>query len=188
VVVSTWFPARSAMEIAAPAEESGWRLPEPDGDLLAFDLPFTFQPRARIAVLSFFARFFAAHGEGSTGSFFAGSPELVVGSEPDARDGRLVPEMRVTVWLKPFDLAVSQEASIRAPFDSETGEFKARLELRRQSGTREAWLRLNESFVGELRRHFLHWRAVTESEQDELFHEAKAALEQRHPELAGGAA
>jgi hypothetical protein len=188
VFVSTWFPARSAMEIAAPAEESGWRLPEPDGDLLAFDLPFTFQPRARIAVLSFFARFFAAHGEGSTGSFFAGSPELVVGSEPDARDGRLVPEMRVTVWLKPFDLAVSQAVSIRAPFDDETGEFKARLELRRQSGTREAWLRLNESFVSELRRHFLHWRAVSEPEQHELFQEAKAALQQRHPELAGGAA
>ena len=188
VFVSTWFPARSAMDIAAPAEESGWRLPEPEGDRLAFDLPFTFEPRSRIAVLSFFARFFAAHGEGSTGSFFAGTPELAVGAEPDARDGRLVPEMRVTVWLKPFDLAVSQTATIRAPFDPETGEFKARLELERQSGTREAWLRLNERFVSELRRHFLHWRAVTEPEQDELFLEAKAALEGRHPELAGGAA
>lgn len=188
VFVSTWFPARSAMQIAAPAEESGWRLPEPEGDRLAFDLPFTFQPRARVAVLAFFARFFAAHGEGSSGSFFAAAPELLVGEEPDARRGGLVPEMRVTVWLKPFDLAVSQQATIRAPFDEETGEFKARLELRRASGTREAWLRLNASFVSQLRRHFLHWRAVTQAEQDELFLEARAELERRHPELARGAA
>jgi hypothetical protein len=33
VFVSTWFPARSAMDIASPAEESGWKLPEPDAPL-----------------------------------------------------------------------------------------------------------------------------------------------------------
>jgi hypothetical protein len=188
VFASTWFPARSAMDIAAPAEESGWRLPEPDGDRLAFDLPFTFQRHGRIAVLSFFARFFAAHGEGSSGSFFAGAPELAVDSNTDPENGGLVPAMSVSVWLKPFDLAVSQEVRLRAPYDRETGEFKARLELERVSGTREAWLRLNAGFVRDLRRHFLHWRAVTEPEQRELFHEARAELERRHPELAEGGA
>ena len=31
VFISTYFPARSAMNIAKPADEAGWKLPEPEG-------------------------------------------------------------------------------------------------------------------------------------------------------------
>ncbi len=183
VLVSTWFPARDALEIAAPAEESGWELPTPEGDDLELDLPFTFRPRGRLAVLAFFERWFSAHGEGSAGPFLASVPELLLGNEDDERG--LLPELSLTVWLKPFDLAVSQEVTLRTPFDSKTGEYQARLTLRRSSGTREAWLRLNTTFVTALRRHFLHWRAVTEVEETEMLAEARALLEGRYPELAG---
>lgn len=186
VFISTWFPARAAMNIAAPAEESGWKLPEPDGDSLAFDLPFTFNARGRVAVLAFFDRWFSAHGEGSAGSYFAGAPELCLAEELDPNTQGLVPQMRAQIWLKPFDLAVSQQSVIKTPFDPQTGEFKAHLELSRISGTREAWLRLNKSFVAELRRHFLHWRAVTEAEQEEMLKEARERLETRHAELVSG--
>jgi hypothetical protein len=182
VLLSTWFPARDALEIAAPAEESGWELPTPEGDELELDLPFTFRPRGRLAVLAFFERWFSAHGEGSAGPFLASPPELCLADGHDERG--LMPELSVTIWLKPFDLAVSQGVTLRVPFDSKTGEYQARLALVRTSGTREAWLRLNQTFVATLRRHFLHWRAVTEAEETEMLAEARALLERRHPELA----
>jgi hypothetical protein len=184
VFVSTWFPARSAMDIAAPAEESGWKLPEPQGDVLAFDLPFNFRTRGRLAVLAFFERWLKEHGEGSSGPFFASVPELKLADAVDSITGGPVPEMRLTVWLKPFDLGVSQELSITTPFDRETGLFKGRLVLQRNSGTSEAWLRLNRSFVADLRRHFLHWRAVPSAERDGMFAEAKQILLAKYAEQA----
>jgi hypothetical protein len=182
VLLSTWFPARDALEIAAPAEESGWKLPEPDGDELGLELPFTFRAKSRLAVLAFFERWFSAHGEGSAGPFLAGTPALGVSEAPDERG--LVPEVSLTVWLKPFDLAVSEQVVISVPFDAETGEYKARLRLGRLSGTREAWLRLNEAFVKNLRRHFLHWRAVGEADEKEMLEEARALLNARYPDLS----
>jgi hypothetical protein len=182
VFISTWFPARSAMEIASPAEESGWKLPEPEGDVLAFDLPFNFGWRDRVAVLAFFERWLNEHGEGSAGRFFAEPPRVGITAAPDSRTGGLVPEMCGLVWLKPFDLAVSQELRISTPSDPETDQFKARLELERRGGTREAWLRLNHAFVAALRRHFLHWRAVSDVERQEMFELAKLRLEERYPQ------
>jgi hypothetical protein len=102
-----------------------------------------------------------------------------VGAEPNPERGGLVPEMRCLVWLKPLDLGVSQELCISTPFDAETEQYKARLELNRRAGTREAWLRLNQSFVATMRRHFLHWRAVSQPEREEMFEIARGRLEQQ---------
>ena len=178
VFVSTFFPARSAMETAAPAEESGWRLPEPDGDTMEFTLPFTFNARDRVAVLAFFRRYFADHGEGSAGRFFAGPPRLDAAEGAGLDAGVCVPVCEVTVWLKPFDLGVSQQLRIAMPTDPETREFVARATLTRLSGTRESWLRLNAPFVAMLRQHFLYWRAVSPGERQALFAEARHRLEQ----------
>ena len=182
VFIFTWFPARSAMEIASPADDSGWKLPEPQGDVLSFDLPFNFDWRDRVAVLAFFERWLNEHGEGSAGRFFAEPPRIGVAEQPDQVTHGLVPEMRGLVWLKPFDLAVSQELWITTPSDPETDQFKARLELQRRGGTREAWLRLNHAFVAAPRRHFLHWRAVSDVERQEMFELAKQRLEERYPQ------
>jgi hypothetical protein len=178
VLLSTWFPARSAMEIAAPAEESGWDLPEVEDDHLQFDLPFSFRSRERLGVLAFFRRWASNHGEGSIGHFIADEPEIALDSKPDLQ-GRFaaLPSIHSTIWLKPFDLAVSQHLAIAMPSDPGTGEYKVQLAIRRLSGTREAWLRLNQPFVAQLRRQFLHWRAASSEEQNELFDEGRSLLE-----------
>ncbi len=152
VFISTWFPAMSAMRIAAPADDAGWKLPQPDGNEMMLTLPFTFDRRDRIAVLAFFNRYFLDRGEGSAGRFFAATPMFGVDED------RAVPMISTTVWLRPFDLGVSQELTICVPEDPQTREYIATLRLRRISGTRESWLRLNHGFVSEMRRHFLHWR------------------------------
>ncbi len=174
VFISTWFPARTAMKIASPGDDLGWKLPQPDGDRLSFHLPFTFDWHDRIAVLAFFRRYFIDHGEGSSGPFFTGAPELGVGDKHDPLDGDgYIPTLTVPVWLKPFDLGVSQLLVIALPRDPETGEFVAEITLVRRSGTLENWNRLNTFFVGRLREHFLHWRAVNPEERVKMFKEAK---------------
>lgn len=181
VFISTYFPARSAMRIATPAEESGWRLPEPQDGLLRFRLPFTFNRTERIAILAFFERYLQEHGEGSAERFFASPPELEVGEQVDAlADGAYIPQVSVTVWLKPFDLAVSQKMTLSVPSDAETGEFIAEITLERLSGTRESWLRLNTGFVRLVRQHLLHWRAVHEEERRAMFVEGRKMLETRY--------
>lgn len=178
VFVSTYFPARSAMRIAAPAEESGWHLPEPQDGVLRFRLPFTFNRTERIAILAYFERYLEEHGEGSAERFYAGPPEMGVREQLDAvADGAYIPNVSATIWLKPFDLAVSQKMTLSVPSDEETGEFIAEITLERLSGTRDAWLRLNAGFVRLVRRHLLHWRVVNESERRAMFAEGRRMLE-----------
>lgn len=164
VFISTYFPAKTAVQIAAPAEESGWKIPEPKDDVLEFALPFVFDARERLAVLAFFRRYFANFTEGEGGLFQ--TSELRPLSSP-------YPGVAASVWLKPFDQGVSQEMEIFLPPDTETGEFCARVRLRRLSGTSESWTRLNRGFVSQLRRQFLHWRAVEAAEKESLFAETR---------------
>jgi hypothetical protein len=178
--LSTLFPALKAMDIAAPAEESGWDLPEPEGDKLVLSLPFTFDVKDRLAVIEFFNRFFLERGEGSSGSFFCSKPDVGISEELDPlADEGYVPELRCTVWLKPFDLGVSQQLSISLPTDEHTREYIAHLELERLSGTRESWMRLNHGFLKGVRKHFLHWRAVSSQERERMFQTARDLIQQQ---------
>jgi hypothetical protein len=178
-LASTYFPARSAMEIAKPTDNAGWTLPPPtDDDELAFDLPFTFTHFDRIAVLGFFHQYFVNHGEGSAGPFFAADPVLTVSERRDPlAGGGYIPVIEVQVWLKPFDLGVSQRILIELATDPDTREYISRMRLIRVTGTREAWLRLNGPLVARIRRHFLHWRAVPNDMKQDLHGRARRLLE-----------
>ena len=166
------------MEIAKPADNAGWALPEPDADdRLSLLLPFTFTHYDRIAVLAFFHDYFDGFGEGSAGSFFASEPQLRIADRLDGlADNALIPAIEVRVWLKPFDLGVSQRIEIELGTDPDTREYIAKMILTRISGTRESWLRLNKPFVSAVRRQFLHWRAVDDGQKTTLFAEAQTLL------------
>lgn len=176
-ILSTWFPARSAMDIAKPTEDAGWSMPKTEGDDLSFDLPFTFGHRDRIAVLGFFHIYFVNHGEGSAGPFFAGKPELCLADSEASSDKEIAPMLGVTVWCKPFDLGVSQRIEIHLETDPKTGEYISSMKMKRLTGTHDAWQRLNGALVSRIRRHFLHWRAATEDMKQDFYESAKALLE-----------
>jgi hypothetical protein len=179
VFISTEGPARMAERIAQPADDAGWKLPPTQGDTMEFDLPFTFDWHDRVAVLSFFHRFFLDHGPGSSGRFLTGFDRWSVTMSGDEQGGAsaIVPCLSTSAWLKPFDLGVSQRLDITLPLDAVTGEYIARLRLTRLSGTHESWMHLNAGFVSLLREKFLHWRAVTPDERARFFAEAKEHLE-----------
>jgi hypothetical protein len=172
----------TAMEIAKPADNAGWSLPAPDAHgRLSIMLPFTFTKRDRIAVLAFLHEYFDSLGEGSAGVFFSGQPELRVSDRLDElADGAYIPELKVRIWLKPFDLGVSQDVEIELGTDPDTREYIARMTIACVTGTIDSWYRLNKPFVAEVRRQFLHWRAVGETQKAELFTAARKLLENRY--------
>ena len=172
VFLSTWFPARQAAEIAAPSDDSGWKMPVPEGDRMTIELPFAFDARDRLGVLAFFARWFRDHGEGGAGPFQAAEP--TIDADRDTA-GAAVARVGTRVWLKPFDQGVAQDLRIELHPDR-SGEWLARLDIERVSGSKDAWLRLNRPFMGVLRRHFLYWRAVDAAARGELYDEACAQL------------
>jgi hypothetical protein len=98
-------------------------------------------------------------------------------TDPLAKDA-YIPMLEAQVWLKPFDLGVSQKIIIELGTDPDTKEYISKMILERVTGTRDAWLRLNGPLVTLIRQHFLHWRAVPQDQKTELFAEAKALLEE----------
>jgi hypothetical protein len=178
VLLSTIIPARDAAKLAAPSEIVSWTVPKAEGDVMTFTLPFTFTAHDRVAVVSYFRRWLDANGAGSSGPFFCSPPETIVRRQPNPRDGtaELVFGVASTVWLKPYDLGVSQRMEISLPTDPETGEYAARITLTRLSGHVAGWNRTLHPFLGVLRKQFLNWRATTDRERQEMFTEAQAIL------------
>ncbi|MBI2437628.1 MAG: M28 family peptidase [Lentisphaerae bacterium] len=177
VLLSTLIPARDAARLASPADQREWSVPVAEGDVMTFNLPFTFTQHDRIAVISYFRRWLDSNGEGSSGPFFCAAPEPRLQKTPgEERSGGLLPGITTTIWLKPFDLGVSQRLDIRLPTDPQTGEYIANIRLVRLSGTAAAWNRTVKPFLSVLRKQFLNWRAATPAERAEMFTEARAVL------------
>jgi hypothetical protein len=174
---STILPARDAARMASPADTSSWTMPTAQGDVMQFNLPFTFTAHDRIAVVSYFHRWLDSNGEGSSGPFYCSMPEPAVRDGVDASgQPEAVPSLTTTIWLKPYDLGVSQRVEILLPTDPETHEFIARVIITRLSGHVSTWERTVKPFLGTLRKQFLNWRVTTESDRTELFAEAKRLL------------
>ncbi len=178
VLLSTIVPARDAAKLAAPSDTNSWTVPKAEGDSMIFNLPFTFTAHDRVAVISYFNRWLDANGAGSSGPFFCSPPEalLSVRQKAGAETDELVPAVASTVWLKPYDLGVSQRMEISLPTDPETGEYVARITLTRLSGNTSGWNRTLIPFMGVLRKQFLNWRATTDDERREMFTEATTIL------------
>jgi hypothetical protein len=176
-MLSTLIPAHAAARMALPSDEMSWSVPKAEGDVMKMNLPFTFTAHDRVAVMSYFYRWLDANGEGSSGSFHCSPPELSFIEEVLEEGGvGLVPRIETTVWLKPYDLGVSQRLTITLPTDPETKEFIAYATIERLSGTMSGWERAVMPFLGALRKQFLSWRAVSDVERAEMFTEAKEML------------
>ncbi|MBT3375033.1 MAG: hypothetical protein HN742_23900 [Lentisphaerae bacterium] len=172
VILSTWFPARAAARLAAPAEDMKWRVPEPEDGVISFTLPFTFNRRDSIGIVAYFMGWLDEFGEGSSGKFYASPPECALeryGEQPAAA-------LRVVTWLRPYDLGVSQEVTIYLTEDPEHGQSVARMRLAHLSGGISAWQRTNYLFLRILRKHFLDWRMVPDEEKRAYLERARAML------------
>ncbi len=178
VLLSTLYPARKASEVATPAIERSWQLPEPVGDSWDIPLPFAVTGEQATAMTRFMMEWFEAYEEYSIGDFV--TQDVTSRDEPSQYGTSFVIDLMA--WVAPFDLGVSQRVQLRTiPTDMED-VYEIKLHLDRVSGDVSSWRRVNRRFLNTLRKQFLIWRTLRAEERDRYLGLAPAA------EAAGGGA
>ena len=164
VLLSTIYPARVAARQAVPDVVRRWRPDPPNGDEWLFEFPFMLGEGEVEGVCGFLANYFGAFGRATLGDFYVEDMQVA------QADGY---RLSFALWLAPFDLGVSQEVVVEfVP----TGERARAMEvrLRRLSGERHYWQRLNLRLVEALRKQMLIWYALREAERVQHVESARA--------------
>jgi ABC-type antimicrobial peptide transport system permease subunit len=157
VLLSSLYPARKASEIASPAIERSWKLPEPEGDKWEILLPFSVMKKEITGILKFIKEWAESFEEYSLGDLITENLEKNILSSPSGE----ILEISFKAWLAPFDLGVSQKVKIQfSPTDYEE-IYEIKLFIERVSGEISSWKRTNRKFVSLLRNQFLLWRTLS---------------------------
>ena len=169
VLLSTMYPALKASRMAVPDIERKWKLPEPEGDVWHFNLPFTVLEEEALGLNVFMRDYFEAHADESASDFYTDQvAQLMAGGEA-TEDSY---EIGMMVWLAPYDLGVSQSIKfVTSPVGGEEEDlYKITLEVHRESGEIASWKRVNRRFLNLLRKQLLIWRTFSVDIRAE-FHE-----------------
>ena len=183
VLLSTLYPARKASEVATPAIERSWQLPDPEGDMWAIPLPFAVTGEQATALTGFMTEWFEAYEEYSIGDFVTQD----VSSHEEQEEYGTSYVIELMAWVAPFDLGVSQKVRLRTlPTDMED-VFEIQLQLERVSGDVSSWRRVNRRFLNTLRKQFLIWRTLRAEERDRYLGYAASGEPAAGGAPAGGA-
>lgn len=166
VLLSTMYPAIKASRMAVPDIERKWKLPEPEGDVWHFNLPFTVLEEEALGLNVFMRDYFDAHADESASDFYT---DQVAFSAVEVEDAYQISMM---VWLAPYDLGVSQSIQfVTSPVGGEEEDlYKITLDVHRESGEIASWKRVNRRFLNLLRKQLLIWRTFSVDIRAE-FHE-----------------
>ncbi len=166
VLLSTLYPAIKASRMAVPDIERKWKLPEPDGDVWHFNLPFTVLAEEALGLNVFMRDYFDAHADESASDFYTDNVAFSAKEEEDSY------QIGMMVWLAPYDLGVSQSIQfVTSPVGGEEEDlYKITLEVNRESGEIASWKRVNRRFLNLLRKQLLIWRTFSVDIRAE-FHE-----------------
>ncbi len=162
VLLSTIYPARKASEVATPAEERTWRLPEPEGDEWHIPLPFSVTSMQARGLSGFIAEWFHAYEEHSVGEFITQD----VRTETFESEQGVGYRVECDAWVAPFDLGVSQHVRIEIIPTDYVGVYDIQLTLTRLSGDIANWKRVNRRFLNILRKQFLIWRTLPQEQRE----------------------
>jgi len=177
VLLSTLYPARKASQMSVPDIERIWKFPEPQGDLLIFDFPFTMSGEQALGVSIHLLHCFQDHDSQSVGDFFtAGSRLWAEEADPKAGEDKLTYHLASTVWIAPFDFGISQRLHMVTEPSEDPGIFLAKMHIERLSGQPSAWVRMNHRFLKLIRKQFLVWRLFSVAERQYYINEAKRML------------
>lgn len=170
VLLSTLYPARKASEVATPAIDRSWKVPEPVGDNWEIMLPFAVTGAQAAGVNQFLHEWFSAYEEYSIGDFVT---QDVKAGEMETQFGKAY-TISCKAWLAPFDLGVSQMVVLRTEPTSMEDVFEVKLTITRESGDISNWKRVNRRFLNTLRKQFLIWRTLRAEERERYLTEAAA--------------
>ncbi|HSV72908.1 MAG TPA: FtsX-like permease family protein [Chthonomonadales bacterium] len=179
VLLSTLYPARKAAEVATPAIDRTWRVPDPQGDEWAIPLPFSVTSEQAHGLNQFLAEWFSAYEEYSIGDFvtqdvrtseFQAQPVALAAADglapEDMPEACTAYRIECMAWLAPFDLGVSQKVGIETLPTLMADVYEIRVIIHRESGDISNWKRVNRRFLNTLRKQFLIWRTLKQGERD----------------------
>lgn len=167
VLLSTLYPARKASEVATPAVDRSWKVPEPVGDNWDIVLPFAVTGEQAAGVNGFLKEWFQAYEEYSIGDFVTQD----VQSDTFNTEHGLAYRISCKAWLAPFDLGVSQTVTLQTVPTSMEDVFEVKLRITRESGDISNWKRVNRRFLNTLRKQFLIWRTLRASDREKYLAE-----------------
>jgi hypothetical protein len=162
VMLSTLYPARKASQVATPAIDRTWRVPDPDGDNWTIPMPFSVTGDQAVAMGNFLTEWFKAYEEYSIGDFVT---QGVSNYEFESPYGNAY-AIKLMAWLAPFDLGVSQKVELHTVPTEMPDVYELRLVVHRESGDVSNWKRVNRRFLNTMRKQFLIWRTLGQEERE----------------------
>lgn len=183
VLLSTLYPARKAAEVATPAIERTWRVPDPDGDHWIVPLPFAVTGEQASGLNSFLGEWFQAYEEYSIGDFVT---QGVSTEEFESETGKAY-RIKCMTWLAPFDLGVSQRVAIETTPTDSMDVYDIKLLIDRESGDISNWKRVNRRFLNTLRKQFLIWRTLKQGDRDRYLRQDEEVQAGVVPPMTGAA-
>jgi len=160
-IVSSIIPAYRAGRLAVPSNRMRWAVPEPEYGLIKDKLPFTVTDKTANGTVLYLHDYFDAHRDGAIGCFITDELSLspVAPAGKDSADtGLTVFKLQAAVSLAPYDLGVRQGLEIYVGSTDSPEVFELNIHLYHGSGQVNNWVRLNKTFLGDLRRQLLGWR------------------------------
>jgi hypothetical protein len=173
VLLSTMYPARKASQVATPAIQRSWNVPDPTGDEWKIRLPFAVTGAQARGVNGFLAEWFQSYEGYSVGDFIT---ENIYREEFDTEYGEAY-RIGCKAWLAPFDLGVSQHIKLETVPTDLPDVYDLRLTLTRVSGDISNWKRVNRRFLNTLRKQFLIWRTLNAAERERYLEELETPAE-----------
>jgi hypothetical protein len=164
VLLSTLYPARKASQMAVPDVEREWKFPEPEGDVWAFDFPFTVSGVEALGLCTYLHDYFVSHGEDSIGLFHADQVRMA-GAETPLGDAYRI---HLRAWLSPYDMGISEDVAFTARPLGEYNTYQIDLAITRLSGDVDSWRRVNRRFLNAVRKQFLVWRTIDEGTKQQF--------------------
>jgi len=162
VLLSTLYPAKKASEVATPAVDRVWKLPEPDGDDWTISLPFAITGDQAVGVNGYLSEWLNSFIEQSVGDFLVQDVSMN-GVDTEFGHGY---SLNSRVWLAPFDLGVSQLISLQTLPTELEDVYKVEMKVQRLSGDVSNWKRVNRRFLNVVRKQYLIWRTLSAEEHE----------------------
>lgn len=172
VFLSTLYPAKKAAAMTVEDVTRRWEPPIPDGDQWHFDFPFTVTIPEALGLSAYLTHIFRAHEDSSAESFVAENTTLSTSS----RSNRPSYQVLTTIWLAPYDLAISQDVEVWIAPAPDEEVYSIMIRFARRSGDWAQWQTINRRFFGLLRKRFLVWRTLHQPLKDQYRETGREAL------------
>ena len=162
VIVATLIPANLAARLSTPSGAGKWQFKTSGDDEIELRLPFTMTRSNGLGIFAFLYEYLDGHWESTSADFRCTELRGDLSKQDSVR-----PVLTITgkIWLAPYDMRVSQDIRILLSQMHNDTLFEVFFFARRLTGELNAWERANYVFIDLLRKQFLIFRTLDESQK-----------------------